>query len=120
MATLSPKSLFDLQSIELLYQQFVDALSTASSDLEIDLLEVKFAHPHGILAVVNLARYWYEQGKGRTVLVNLRPELHAYLERIDIFTVCESYLVTRQNLPEEYRVSRTTVSANLLELLPIR
>jgi hypothetical protein len=104
----------------LLYQQFVDSLSTVSSDLEIDLVGVRFARPHGVLAIVNLTRYWYEQGKGQTVLINLHPDLHAYLERINLFAVCEPYLATRRSVPEEYRLSRTTVSANLLELLPIR
>ncbi len=81
MARLSPKSLFDSQSIELLYHQFADALATGPGELEIDLAEVKFARPHGVLALVNIARHWYEQGKGQTVLVNLFPTLHAYLER---------------------------------------
>src|SRR5262249_42791582 len=62
---------------------------------------------------------WHSETGERVRLCNLRPDVHQYLERMDLFHHCDEWLEQDETLPEEARFGRSLASFNLLELLPI-
>lgn len=119
MRQIRPVGLQTSDQIEALYQQLHALRDEGCSDLEIDLSFTSFLRPDGILAIVNAARLWHRWTQSRLLLTNLQSDVHKYLERIDLFTVCSKWLITTEVIQEEDRYARSTASRTLLEIMPI-
>ena len=118
---LRPVSLNGVRTIERFFQDVAEALATCSplQPLILDLAFVTFIPPEGIIALTTVARLWHSTTGRRVRLVNLRTEVHGYLERMDVFERCAEWLEEEHELADEERYDRSRASVNLLELLPI-
>ena len=116
-----PLGLNSFGHIESFYHQVVDALQggQAREAIHCDLSVVSFVPPEGILALVSAARLWYLVTGYPIHLHNLRPDVHRYLERMDLFSQCGNWIRVAQELADADRLSRSTASQRLLEVLPI-
>lgn len=121
MISLKPLSLDTGVGIENLYRQIVEALEETkiSEPLFLDCTNISFVRPESIIALITVARLWHRSTAQKVHLHNIPPSVHQYLERMDLFTQCESWLVETQQLPEWKRFDRAAESATLLEVLPI-
>jgi len=121
MAQLKPTNLSASPSIEQFYGQVKSALTKCPQidPLVVDLSWVGFVPPEGIIALVTAARLWHGATGCPTLLHNLRPDVHAYLERMDVFSQCGAWLQEERALVEGERFDRSRASSNLLEVLPI-
>lgn len=119
--TLRPVSLKSILGIEQLYQRAEAALLACRplEPLVLDLSWVGFVPPEGIIALVTAARLWHGATGTRVRLCNLRPEVHRYCERMDVFRQCGTWLEEERTLAEEERFDRAPASSNLLELRSI-
>lgn len=84
-----------------------------------DLEDVSFMKPIGVMKFVITAKHIAEQSGHPVYLINLKPDLQSYLERINLFTVAKEWLHLDEELPAEQRWDRNPQTANLLELTPI-
>lgn len=115
--------------IQLSFDQFgLDILATdrlynllsqvTSAQYILNLGNVGFVKPMGIMALVLAARRITKQSSHPVCLVNLDDDLLAYLERVNFFDVASKWLGLDSELPEQ-RWDRNPQTANLLELTPI-
>lgn len=91
---------------------------TASAQHILDMENIGFIKPMGVATLVLAARFIAEKSGHSISLVNLSPELLAYLERVNLFTMASEWLQLEGNLPK-HRWERNPQTANLLELTPI-
>lgn len=85
----------------------------------LDMSHVAFLKPMGSTTILLAARHLAEQSGHPVHLINLKPDLQSYLERINLFTVAKDWLQPDEELPAEKRWERNPQTANLLELTPI-
>lgn len=85
----------------------------------VDLKNMDFVKPMGVMMLVLIVRRITEQSGRRAHLINLKPDLLAYLERVNLFTVAKDWLQLDEELQAEQRWDRNPNTANLLELTPI-
>jgi hypothetical protein len=85
----------------------------------LNLENTGFVEPMGVMALALAARHIAKQSGHSVRLVNLKPDLLSYLERINLFTVAKDWLQLDEELPEDQRWERNPQTANLLELTPI-
>jgi hypothetical protein len=121
MTTVRLAGLDSSSGIEQFYEQAVAALAKCdwSDRLILDLSRVVFVRPHGLIALVTIARLWHAKTGCRVELVDIRPDVHAYLERMDLFARCGPWLEVCEPLADDARFDRSPASPNLLEVLPI-
>lgn len=81
--------------------------------LIIELRGTSFIYPEGALALICAARLWYQHTGQQTVL-QMNDDVHSYLDRIDLFTTCETYFKLPASPVEPF--ARTN-SRNLLEVI---
>lgn len=106
--------------MDTLYDQLGDALAIGRADpLAIDLSRLSFVRPNELLVLVTVARLWHRHIGQHTTLVGMQPEVHRYLERMDLFTTCGDWLQQDHELPLAERYARSRASRNLLEVVPI-
>src|SRR5262245_51400491 len=119
MIQLRPIGLRTSEQIEVAFQQLHALREQTRGDVELDMSFISFLRPDGILAIVTAARLWHRWTQGHFILTNLQSEVHKYLERIDLFTICGEWLITSQVLQEADRFARSSSSRTLLEIMPI-
>ena len=118
MSCLVPRDLQFVDAVEDMYESLL-LMQRHPETLELNLRNTSFAKPTSILALVTTARFW-KQWTGQPVIVsNIQPRVHAYLERMDLFTECDDCLVVADCLDETERLDRSSNSHRLLEILPI-
>ncbi|MGE3271328.1 MAG: hypothetical protein AB7P40_21445 [Chloroflexota bacterium] len=117
----SPFNLGDVSGIERFFQDVATILASCwpLQPLILDMRGVSFVPPQGIIALTTVCRHWYSQTGERVHLRNLHPEVHQYLERMDMFLHCGEWVDEERALAEDQRFGRSHASSNLLELLPI-
>ncbi|MBK8985325.1 MAG: sensor histidine kinase [Chloroflexi bacterium] len=71
------------------------------------------------MMLVLAARRITEQTSRPVRLVNLNPDLLAYLKRVNLFTVAKEWLQLGEEVLAEFHWNRNPQTANLLELTPI-
>jgi len=104
--------------LERFYADFNRLLSNPRiEEAKFDLSPITFMTPETVLALVCTARCWYESRQTLVKLVSVDERVHQYLQRINLFAECASYLTIDQDEPTE-PWSRST-SANLLEITTI-
>ena len=80
--------------------------------LVLDLISVGFVHPEGIIALVTAGRLWHGTTMQPVCLRDLRPDVHRYLERMDVFRQCDGWLKQEVTLAEDERFDRSCASPN--------
>ncbi len=83
----------------------------------LDMSQVSFIRPYGVIALLCVARNYHEQTHETLTLRNLQPRVHQYLERVDLFKVGGDYLRADRNLDETW--DRKQPNPKLLELTPV-
>lgn len=81
--------------------------------LIIDLRSTWFIYPEGALALICAARLWHQHTGQKTILY-MKDDVHSYLDRIDLFTTCETYFERPASPAEPFARTR---SRNLLEVI---
>lgn len=105
-------------SIEALYAD-LNTLRMSSNKLYLQMDSTNWIYPYGIVSVITAARIWYGWTKQRTVLARTQQSLSSYLERMDVFDVCNQFLSTDHTVPAQKRFDRSENSPRLLEVLAI-
>lgn len=114
-----PISLDTPYQVEAFYEDLYGAITYGYKRLVVDLAQVSFVRPDGVVALVTAARLWHKRTGHRIVLTNIQRQVHCYLERIDLFSSCAAWLVQDRELSPIERWDRNPQSFSLLELLPI-
>lgn len=84
----------------------------------LDMNQVKFAHPYGVVGLVMASRILSNRSRNPVVIKNLKKDIHQYFHRMDIFSVAKSWLQVSDQIDEEWL--RNPSTPNLLELTLIR
>lgn len=117
--TFSPGS-FGSTEAEALYQNITQLHAEKNLTLlHLDMSAVNFIRPSGVLALITAARAWQRWTKQPTHILNVAPDVHAYLERIDLFTQCNGLILEDQSLSLAQRYSRSFESASVLEITSV-
>lgn len=114
-----PISLDTPYQVEAFYEDLSVAIAWGYKRLVVDLAQVSFVRPDGVIALVTAARLWHTWTGHRIVLINMQQRVHCYLERIDLFGSCAAWLMQDHELSTTEQWDRNPESASLLELLPI-
>jgi hypothetical protein len=108
------------ERVEFLYMKLRASFeSGCRSSIALDLSPVSFVYPDGLLAIANAARLWHRWTGTRVVLMGMQPQIHKYLERMDLFTVCRNWLYPDPALRLMDPYDRSPASTRLLEVMPI-
>lgn len=105
----------DVQTIDSLYSLLSDI---RSAQYVLDLGNIVFLKPMGIMALVLTARHIAEKSGYPIRLIGLDRDLLAYLERVNLFQVANKWIELDSELPEQ-KWERNPQTPNLLELTPI-
>lgn len=105
----------DVQTIDSLYSLLSDI---RSAQYVLDLRNIVFLKPMGIMALVLTARHIAEKSGYPIRLIGLDRDLLAYLERVNLFQVANKWIELDSELPEQ-KWERNLQTPNLLELTPI-
>ena len=107
-----PNILADIEVVERLYAAI--ARAPLADQYTLDMSPVGFVKPYGVIALVTAARHLSGLSGHPVRLKNLAGDIHAYLDRIDLFDVGSDWLQPSDTLAEEW--SRNPQTVNLLEL----
>ncbi len=118
MCRLEPRDLQFADAVEAMYSTLVER-QRPPDVLELDLRNTSFVKPTGVLGLITVARLWKHWTGQPAVVGNIRRNVHAYLERMDLFTECGVFLSSVEHLDETERLDRSSNSYKLLEILPI-
>lgn len=91
----------------------------AGHSVELDMSRVSFIYPYGLIGLMLFAQLANEKSKQSVCVRGCKPEIFAYLERVNFFSACADYLFTTDTMHPEYELSRSNASRNLLELEPV-
>jgi len=86
----------------------------------IDLKEITFIDPYGMVGLLELGEISLLQGVQKKLVLPLAEDVLKYLERMDFFQVAEKYFVLDPLIPQmSEKYSRSSYSDVLLEITPI-
>lgn len=100
-------------------EKFYDEIVAApkATLYKLDLRRVSFIKPYGVIALANGVRLLYERSQNKVELINITPQVHSYLERVNLFSD-ESTPTFCQTAPETIW-ARSGKSLTVLELMPL-
>jgi len=117
---LVPPTSLDESTFERLMRQLKDLGEMATGDIAIDLEEVRFVDPYGMVGLLALARFLRQRGLRPILMLPRSGDVMNYLDRMDFSRhpeqLCSLDLAT---LWAEGEYSRSTHSDVLLEITPI-
>jgi len=99
---------------------FEHIFSEFEGDPVIDLKEVTFVDPYGMVGLLELGEFSLLQGVQKKIFLPMSEDVLQYLKRMDFFQLAEKYFVLEPfvpQMPEKY--SRSQDSDVLLEITPI-
>lgn len=109
---LVPNVLTEITAVEKFY---ISVEQTSPADQYVfDMSGVTFVKPYGVIALLSAARHLAGLSGHPVRVENLAGDVHAYLDRVDLFDVGNNWLQPADSLDEEW--SRNPQTANLLEL----
>jgi hypothetical protein len=103
-----------------LYAQ-ITAMRRRSTDkpLVVDLTPIQFVPVDGLVALACSARLWHRWTGEKLVLRQIQPQVHRYLERMDLFSRCGAWIDQDNQLHNLELFERKPDSERLLELTRI-
>ena len=117
---LVPPTSLDESTFERLMRQLKDLGEMATGDIALDLEEVRFVDPYGMVGLLALARFLRQRGLRPILMLPRSGDVMNYLDRMDFSRhaeqLCSLDLAT---LWAEGEYSRSTHSDVLLEITPI-
>ena len=117
---LVPPTSLDESTFERLMRQLRDLREMTTGDIAIDLEEVRFVDPYGMVGLLALARFLRQRGLKPILMLPRSGDVMNYLDRMDFSRhaeqLCSLDLAT---LWAEGEYSRSTHSDVLLEITPI-
>lgn len=113
----SARNLGGFNDLERLYTEFEAVLSDQRIEaIELDLSHVAFLTPEAVLALLCVGRLWFNSRGCAVSLSSIDPQVHQYLDRVNLFKRCGTYFATEQEIFEPWLRSN---SANLLEITSV-
>lgn len=99
------------------FETFISVIPTQDV---IDLREVMFIDPYGMVGLLEVGRYLSYQGERKTLALPVSDNVLKYLERMDFFKFAERYFEIVPGVPDiPDRYLRSSVTDVLLEITPI-
>lgn len=105
----------DVLQTELLYS-VLEEVPKAEQYL-LDARDISFVKPYGIIALLLSTRHLAARSKYPLQVKNIPPIIHAYLQRMDFFDACQTWLVTSDSPEDDW--TRNAHTRNLLEITVI-
>jgi len=106
--------------VESFYRELESSITAAPNDsLVINLSSIDFITTDALLRLITAARLWHRMTGHRTTLDGMRPNVHQYLERMDLFTVCADCIQPVHQLDPADCWSRSPASVKLLEVMTL-
>jgi hypothetical protein len=124
LAEASPMRLVRLEAsavtgLELMYGSLVRARAEDPEPLRLDFAKTKFIDAEALIGLVLAANTWMRWTGQRTTFQNIAPNVHQYLERMNVFSECAHCVDQDRILDPFERLGRSSSSAKLFELAPI-
>jgi len=98
---------------------FEQTLKSFISSEEIDLRDVSFIDPYGMLALLEIGELCMLEDVKKTVILPRTDEVRTYLERMDFFTYASKYFSLEGFMAPSKKYPRSPDSDVLLEITPI-
>lgn len=115
---LHPYGLTTFEQIEALYNDFAVHVATSSQPvLTLNLSDVSFIRPAGIVALISIARLWHRQCGGHILISEIQSSVYAYLERMNLFAEFGNVIRLPNPFVPAETYSRSDNSKSLLEIL---
>lgn len=102
----------DARTIEAFYNRIQE--TTPAQAYEIDMSQVSFIRPYGLLALVIAGRHLRQVSGNKILLNRMQLKVHQYLERMALFEIENNWFDVDSPLQERW--NRDPKTANLLEL----
>ncbi len=112
---LVPNALTDIAAVETFYVSVQHP--PVADQYVLDMSAVEFVKPYGVIALISTARHLAELSGHPVCVKNLAEDVHAYLDRVDLFKIARPWLRSCTDIGEPW--SRNPGTTNLLELTPI-
>jgi hypothetical protein len=105
---------------ESFYEELLAAIADgATGPLVVHLSQIPFVTPGTLIRLITAARLWHRLTGNPVILDGMRPNVHQYLERMDLFSSCNDCIRPARHLGVADRWSRSRASDNLLEVMPV-
>lgn len=104
------------QITEETFEQIIHPLSDLP---HIDLRDVTFIDPYGMVGILELGELLKSKGIQKTISLPQSEEVLKYLERMDFFRFAEKYFSLEPSKPKLEKYLRSSYSDVLLEITPI-
>lgn len=101
--------------VEQLYSTIIAA--PPATRYKLDFHRVSFVLPYGVVALVNGVRLLYQRSQNGVELINIAPNVHSYLERVDFFADVFSPAFCKSD--PEVIWARSGRSLTVLEMIPL-
>ena len=115
---LHPYGLTTFEQIEAFFNNFAVHVTTSLQPvLTLNLGDVSFIRPAGIVALISIARLWHRQHAGYILISEIQPAVYAYLERMNLFAEFGNVIKFPKHFVPAETYSRSDKSKSLLEIL---
>jgi len=91
----------------------------AGTRLILNMEAVSFINPYGMLLLALAGKHIHQRTKLPAFLVNIRPHIYKYLERMNFWNYVEGWFFYSKTLENYDRYDRNPWSVNLIEMMPI-
>lgn len=99
---------------EVLYEQLTQ-LNTFNEALELDFTSISWVDASSTLSLIMIARLWLRWTGYETRIIGLKPNIHSYLERLNLFDLAG---ITLQNTELSNHTKAHSVQQNLRLITP--
>lgn len=108
------------EEAEALYRQLHDVFGKGHrQSLRMNMSDVEFVRPSGVMSLITAARTWHHWTDHKVILAGMQQQVHAYLERINLFSACSDFIIKDSELPADQQFSRSQESRSVLEIMLI-
>lgn len=118
MTLIVPGNLRYDAEIETLYSD-INKISDPDEPILLDGSYLNWVEPYSLISLISGCRLLYQSTKQKIVLRRLRDDVHRYLERMDVFDICNTFLSVQQQANNVEKYSRSENSQKLLEVMAI-
>ncbi|MCK5140317.1 MAG: ATP-binding protein [Thermodesulfovibrionia bacterium] len=99
---------------------FESFLTLISNQTQLDLRDISFIDPYGMVGILEIGRFFYSKGNNKSLIVPYSEDVLKYLERMDFFKYAEKYFKLEPDAPKFInQYSRKSFSDVLLEITSI-
>lgn len=108
------------RDFEVLYEALSNAYDRGYHGiLAIDLSDCRFIAVPGHMALITAGRFWHQLTGQPISLMNIAPDIHAYIDRMLILDRCSKYIQIAEDLTLEKGFLRSAATVKLLEVTSI-